>query len=238
MSAPGRTLEHVTSSNARESCRRLWVSLTVLTIAALAVLPGPIRSTNPRPAQAAAATSTTDDFAEVRDLHRAARAARVEPAPQAIPTPPAAAPTERAHVSAPAPHRVATRPARRVPLTAASVAPTPGGAGRAAVVVAFALAQVGKRYVWATAGPGTFDCSGLVMAAFARVGVGLPHQSGGIAGRGRFVPHGQWAPGDVLIYPGHVAIYIGAGRMVHAANPRKGVLVAAVYGSPTARRLV
>lgn len=105
-------------------------------------------------------------------------------------------------------------------------------------MVAFALAQVGKRYVWATAGPSTFDCSGLVMAAFARVGVALPHQSGGIAGRGRFIPRDQWAPGDVLIYPGHVAIYLGAGRMVHAANPRRGVLVAAVYGSPTARRLV
>src|SRR5262249_5962938 len=92
--------------------------------------------------------------------------------------------------------------------------------GRAAVVIRFALAQVGKPYVWAAAGPSAYDCWGLVMAAYARVGIRLPHQSGQIAVRGRRVPAGQWMPGDVIYFPGHVALYIGDGKMVEAANPR------------------
>jgi cell wall-associated NlpC family hydrolase len=115
-----------------------------------------------------------------------------------------------------------------------SVAAPSGAAG---TVVSFALAQVGKRYVYATAGPSTFDCSGLVMAAYAKVGVHLPHQSESIAGRGRQVPAGQWMPGDVIHTSGHVAIYIGGGKMVEAANPSSGVRIAPVRGGTAYRFL-
>lgn len=115
----------------------------------------------------------------------------------------------------------------------------PADGSRAAVVVAFALAQVGKPYVWGAAGPRAFDCSGLVMAAYARVGVGVPHQTGGIVGRGRRVSRGELQPGD-LVFPasGHVGIYIGGGRMVHASTPRSGIKVSSVYAFHTARRLL
>jgi cell wall-associated NlpC family hydrolase len=118
--------------------------------------------------------------------------------------------------------------------TTTSVTPPSGAAG---TVVSFAMAQVGKRYVYATAGPNTYDCSGLVMAAYAKVGIKLPHQSEQIAARGRKVPSGQWMPGDVIHTSGHVAIYIGNGKMVEAANPSAGVRVAPVRGGTAYRFL-
>ncbi|MER7008732.1 C40 family peptidase [Dactylosporangium sp. NPDC000555] len=107
----------------------------------------------------------------------------------------------------------------------------------AGTVVNFALAQVGKPYVYARSGPDSYDCSGLVMAAYARVGIKLPHQSEQIAARGRQVPSGQWLPGDVIHTSGHVAIYIGNGKMVEAANPSAGVRVAPVRGGTAYRFL-
>jgi cell wall-associated NlpC family hydrolase len=115
-----------------------------------------------------------------------------------------------------------------------SVAPPSGAAG---TVVAFALAQVGKPYVYAASGPNAFDCSGLVSAAYARVGIKLPHQSEQIAARGKRVPDGQWMPGDVIHTSGHVAIYLGNGKMVEAANPGAGIRVAPVRGGVAYRFL-
>lgn len=114
--------------------------------------------------------------------------------------------------------------------------------GSASAVVAFAEAQVGKRYVWGSAGPNSFDCSGLVMAAFAHAGIKLPHQSGGIAGFGRSVS-GPLQPGDLLFLSSkggvyHVIIYVGGGQIVEAASPGQGVIKHAVYPYSFARRLM
>ncbi|MEV8516534.1 C40 family peptidase [Dactylosporangium sp. NPDC051484] len=119
-----------------------------------------------------------------------------------------------------------------------STQPTTGASPSAAsTVVNFALAQVGKRYVYARSGPDAYDCSGLVLAAYAQVGIKLPHQSEQIAARGRQVPSGQWQPGDVIHTSGHVAIYLGNGKMVEAANPSSGVRVAPVRGGTAYRFL-
>lgn len=206
------------------------------------------------PTATSASTSTAvayDDGAEAQELKRrlaadrADRAARPEPAataspPPAPPAPPAAAPApRRKRVAAPSrPHTRRTAPTGGArPATPVYVAPADGS--RAAVVVAFALAQVGKPYVWAAAGPGAYDCSGLVMAAYRQVGISLPHQTGGIVGRGRRVGRGELQPGDV-VFPesGHVGIYIGGGRMVHAPEPGERVKVSSVYAFWTARRLL
>ena len=56
--------------------------------------------------------------------------------------------------------------------------------GRAAAAVSYAMAQVGKAYVYGAAGPSAFDCSGLTMAAWAQAGVGLPHSSSAQYGSG------------------------------------------------------
>lgn len=112
-------------------------------------------------------------------------------------------------------------------------------ASRVEVAVQYALAQVGKRYVWGTKGPRTYDCSGLTMAAFARIGIKLPHYSGAQLNYGQRVARSQLKRGDI-VWPhgGHVGIYLGNGKMVHAANPGDGIIVSSVYSFWTARRLL
>jgi cell wall-associated NlpC family hydrolase len=105
--------------------------------------------------------------------------------------------------------------------------------------VRYAQAQVGKRYVFATSGPNTFDCSGLVVASYRQIGISLPHQTGGLAGRGRAVSRAQLQPGDlVFASSSHVGIYVGGGMMVHASNPRTGVKRSSIYTFAFARRIV
>lgn len=108
------------------------------------------------------------------------------------------------------------------------------GSGRAAKAVQYALAQVGDRYVAAASGPNAFDCSGLTMTAWRQAGVSLPHYSRSQYSVTRRVPLSQAQPGDLVFYFGrgthHVGMYIGNGKMVHAANPRSGVLVSNILG--------
>lgn len=107
---------------------------------------------------------------------------------------------------------------------------------RAKTVVNAALAQVGKGYRTATMGPSTFDCSGLTSYAYRQVGITLPRTSRAqYSGAGRAVSVKNIQPGDLVFYysgPSHVAIYIGNGRIVHAANPRSGVTTAGLHSMP------
>jgi peptidoglycan DL-endopeptidase CwlO len=120
-------------------------------------------------------------------------------------------------------------------------APVAAGSGAGAQAVSTALAQLGKPYVWAAAGPGSFDCSGLVQYAYAAAGVSLPHSSGAQAKVGTAVSRAQLQPGDIIAFyspVSHVGIYIGNGQMVHAPTSGDVVKVASidVMGSITAMR--
>lgn len=112
-----------------------------------------------------------------------------------------------------------------------------GDVGR---VIAFAYAQLGKPYIWASAGPRGFDCSGLTMAAYATIGVHLPHLAAGQAGYGRRVSLDALQPGDLLIFYGgaHVGLYIGDGKMIAASRPGRPIAVQDVRGPDQARRMV
>jgi cell wall-associated NlpC family hydrolase len=87
-------------------------------------------------------------------------------------------------------------------------------------VVGVALSQVGTPYVWGGAAPGGFDCSGLVMWAYAQVGISLPHSSYAQFGMGVPVAKSDLQPGDLVFFDGagHVGIYIGGGQFVHAPH--------------------
>jgi cell wall-associated NlpC family hydrolase len=87
-------------------------------------------------------------------------------------------------------------------------------------VVGVAMSQLGTPYVWAGSSPGGFDCSGLVMWAFAQVGVSLPHSSYAQYSAGVAVSKDQLEPGDLVFFDGlgHVGIYIGGGQFVHAPH--------------------
>lgn len=90
--------------------------------------------------------------------------------------------------------------------------------GRAATVIQVALAQAGRPYVWGSAGPRSFDCSGLILFSFAKVGIKLPHNADAIGRMGRSVPRAQWQPGVVISFGGHVALFVGHGQMIEAAH--------------------
>jgi cell wall-associated NlpC family hydrolase len=119
-------------------------------------------------------------------------------------------------------------------------APATNG-NRAQAIVNYGLAQVGKPYRWAAAGPGSYDCSGLVMMALRQVGISVPHQDQSILynGQGWRVSRANLQPGDI-VWPhvGHVAIYIGNGRIVHAAGYRYGVITGNLYSFLAAKRYV
>ncbi|MDP1809046.1 MAG: NlpC/P60 family protein [Actinomycetota bacterium] len=122
--------------------------------------------------------------------------------------------------------------ARIVSITRAPSAPIPRlnvpASGRGAAVVRLALAELGKPYVWAAAGPSAFDCSGLTMFVYARLGVSLPHSAQAQFDMGRRVSRDQLQPGDLIYggsggYVSHVGIYIGGDSYVNA--PRTGDVV-------------
>jgi cell wall-associated NlpC family hydrolase len=87
-------------------------------------------------------------------------------------------------------------------------------------VVQYAMSQLNTPYVWAGSAPGGFDCSGLVMWAYAQVGVSLPHSSYAQYGYGVPVSRDQLQPGDLVFFDGlgHVGIYIGGDQFVHAPH--------------------
>jgi peptidoglycan DL-endopeptidase CwlO len=97
-------------------------------------------------------------------------------------------------------------------------------------VVNIALAQVGKPYVWAAAGPDSFDCSGLIVYSFAQLGISLPHSSYALWDLGVPVSEDQLEPGDILFFDGlgHVGMYIGGGEFVQAPHTGTDVQVTAL----------
>jgi peptidoglycan DL-endopeptidase CwlO len=105
----------------------------------------------------------------------------------------------------------------------------------------FALGEVGVPYRWGGESPETgFDCSGLVRWAYLRVGVELPHNSYALYGQGRRVPDAKMEPGDILFFEGlgHVGLYLGRGRMVHAPETGRNVEVVRLAGSNYGSRLI
>lgn len=108
--------------------------------------------------------------------------------------------------------------------------------GSAASVVEFVRSQVGKAYVFGSVGPNAYDCSSLVMAAYKRIGISLPHYSVSQYGYGYAVSMNNLQPGDLLFYTtngtgniSHVGVYIGDGMMVHASSPSVGVIMTNIY---------
>jgi cell wall-associated NlpC family hydrolase len=120
----------------------------------------------------------------------------------------------------------------------ASSPPTPTLGERAARI---ALRAVGTPYRYGGESPASgFDCSGLVRWAYGRVGVDLPHSSYALAAEGRRVAHDELRPGDVLVFAGlgHVGLYVGESRMVHAPQTGRTVEVVSLAATGYGGRLV
>ena len=144
-------------------------------------------------------------------------------------------------------------PGAKLAMPAAAVEPVAkpvveSASGPAAVVVAYAYAQLGKPYRFFTAGPDTFDCSGLVMAAYAQIGMSLIHHSASQATLGKAVD--IWSepikPGDLIFLASatgvtHVGIAVDATHWIHAPAPGDVVRLAPIPPKgllATVRRLI
>jgi peptidoglycan DL-endopeptidase CwlO len=122
--------------------------------------------------------------------------------------------------------------------TTTTTAPTttyqvPGVSSAASAAVQAAESRVGDPYVWGAAGPSAFDCSGLVMWAYAQAGVDLPHFSGAQYDDTMHIPMSDLEPGD-LVFPAdpgeHVAMYIGNGEIVQAPYTGADVQIVPLTG--------
>jgi len=103
------------------------------------------------------------------------------------------------------------------------------------VAITYALAQLGKPYLWGGVGPNAFDCSGLTMMAWTQAGVTLLHYTGDQINEGTSVPsYADISPSDLVLVPGsdgtvanpgHVGLYLGDGLVESAVDVQFGVIV-------------
>ncbi len=136
----------------------------------------------------------------------------------------AAQKTTYTNYDAPAPAQVA----------ALAAAPVKASTAAAQAAVDFAMAQVGKPYVYGSGGPNSYDCSGLTSAAWRAGGIALPHNAAAQYGYGTHIAESALQPGDLLFFYhpiSHVTIYIGNGLMVSAPTSGESVKIITVASS-------
>ena len=114
-------------------------------------------------------------------------------------------------------------------------------AGTGQAIVDYACQFIGNPYVWGgTSLTNGADCSGFVQSGFAHFGISLPRTTWDMENVGTPVSYDQAIPGDIILYDGHVGIYMGNGQIVNAINSSRGIgILPATYTSIiTVRRLI
>ena len=103
--------------------------------------------------------------------------------------------------------------------------PIPNIAGSAGIAVRFAFNQIPKPYGYGDAGPDSYDCSGLIMAAWAKAGKSLPHNAAAQYSATARISKSDLKAGDLVFYFGldHVGLYVGGGQIIDA--PHTGAFV-------------
>jgi cell wall-associated NlpC family hydrolase len=110
---------------------------------------------------------------------------------------------------------------------------TPAPPSRYGGVVGIAMQYLGVPYVWGGASPSGFDCSGLIMYAYAQIGVSLPHHAASQYAMGVAVSRDALQPGDLVFFNGlgHAGIYIGGGQFIHAPHTGDVVKISSLSDS-------
>lgn len=109
---------------------------------------------------------------------------------------------------------------------------TSTSSGNGDAVVAYAKQYLGSKYVSGGSSPSTgFDCSGFTSYVYKHFGKSLSRTSSGQRSNGTQVSKSNLQKGDIVCFTGHVGIYIGNNKFIHAANPRKGVVITSLSDS-------
>ncbi len=166
-----------------------------------------------------------------------------EPEPEPEPVAPQAAPaTEEAPVAPAAVTETVSYTATsdvEAPAAQEEVVPAPSYSGAGSSVLATALAYQGAPYVWGGTTPSGWDCIGFVRYVYAQHGVSIGGYTTSVLSVGRQVSYAEAQPGDILYWPGHVAIYSGDGMNIGAWNEGMGTTTGpnSWLGTPTVIRV-
>jgi cell wall-associated NlpC family hydrolase len=138
---------------------------------------------------------------------------------------------------------VGTKPVRTYTYASSSLSTSgkaiAGTTGNA--VIAYARLFLGNPYQYGgTSLTNGTDCSGFTMSVYAHFGVSLPHASSAQRYVGTAVSYSQAQPGDIICYSGHVALYMGGGKIIHASTERTGIIIGSATYKPilTIRRIL
>lgn len=126
----------------------------------------------------------------------------------------------------------------------ATISTTSAPAGSAAVstaststsgnaIVDAARTALGTPYAWGESSLSGMDCSGLVAYAYGQAGIDVPRTSSQQAATGQSISQSELQPGDLVVWPGHIAIYSGDGKIIDASGSKQQVVERPIWGNPT-----